>query len=190
MSQRLPTRTEVLELLGSDPRPLHAREIASRLKVSEVDYLGLQRLLDSLSFEGVLAMRPGQKFKLSQKTAHSHGSEREGLLTVHPRGFGFVASLDASGDDVFIPPEAMGGAMHGDRVRVRIRARGARGPEGEVVAILERGTLRVVGTLRRKGKSAWVEPDDGRVRGPVVLPRESTPRGPRATAGSTATRSS
>ena len=34
---------------------------------------------------------------------------------MHPRGFGFVASLDAAGDDVFVPPEAMGGAMHGDR---------------------------------------------------------------------------
>jgi ribonuclease R len=183
MTQRLPTRTEVLDLLGSDPRPLHAREIASRLKVSEVDYLGLQRLLDSLSFEGVLAMRPGQRFKLSQKTSQSQGAEREGLLTVHPRGFGFVASLDASGDDVFIPPEAMSGAMHGDRVRVRVRARGARGPEGEVIAVLERGTQRVVGTLRRKGKSAWLEPDDARVRGPIVLPRGFDAAGPEGNSG-------
>jgi ribonuclease R len=183
MTQRLPTRTEVLDLLGSDPRPLHAREIASRLKVSEVDYLGLQRLLDSLSFEGVLAMRPGQRFKLSQKTSQSQGAEREGLLSVHPRGFGFVASLDASGDDVFIPPEAMGGAMHGDKVRIRIRARGARGPEGEVVAILERGMLRAVGTLRRKGKSAWLEPDDTRVRGPIVLPRAIDAGGPEGNSG-------
>jgi ribonuclease R len=30
---------------------------------------------------------------------------------------------------------------------------------------------RVAGTLRRKGKSAWLEPDDTRVRGPIVLPR-------------------
>jgi ribonuclease R len=170
MATRLPSRSDVLEVFGSDTRPLHAREVASRLDVSEADYLGLQRLLDDLSFEGVLSAR-GQRFHLSQKTASSRGAEREGLLTVHPRGFGFVASLDAAGDDVFIPPEAMGGAMHGDRVRIRVRSRTARGAEGEVVAVVDRGMKRVAGTLRRKGKSAWLEPDDNRVRGPIVLPR-------------------
>jgi len=171
MATRLPSRTDVLDVFGGDSRPLHTREIASRLKVSEADYLGLQRLLDDLSFEGVLSARPGQKFHLSQKTAASRGAERDGLLTVHPRGFGFVASLDAAGDDVFIPPESMGGAMHGDRVRVRVRSRTARGAEGEVVSVVDRGMKRVAGTLRRKGKSAWLEPDDNRVRGPIVLPR-------------------
>src|SRR5579859_8202996 len=183
MPTRLPSRAEILELLGSDPRPLHAREIASRLDVSEVDYLGLQRLLDDLSFEGTLALRPGQRFKLSTKTGGVRGTEREGLLSVHPRGFGFVASLDAAGDDVFVPPDAMAGAMHGDRVRVRIRARSARGAEGEVVAILARGMKRVGGTLHRKGKSAWLEPDDTRVRGPIVLPRKIDAGGPEGNSG-------
>lgn len=158
-------------MLGSETRPMHAREIATRLRVSEVDYLGLQRLLDELGFEGVLAARPGQRFKLSRGTTTARGAEREGLLTVHPRGFGFVASLTATGDDVFVPPEALGGAMHGDRVRVRIRSRAARGAEGEVVSVLERGLKKIAGTLRRKGRSAWLEPDDPRVRGPVVLSR-------------------
>ncbi len=171
MAKRLPSRNDVLEVFGGDSRPLHTREIATRLEVSEADYLGLQRMLDDLSFEGVLSARPGQKFHLSQRTAASRGAERDGLLTVHPRGFGFVASLDAAGDDVFIPPESLGGAMHGDRVRVRVRSRTARGAEGEIVAVVDRGMKRVAGTLRRKGKSAWLEPDDNRVRGPIVLPR-------------------
>jgi ribonuclease R len=167
--QPVPTRAEVLELLGSEPRPLDAREIAARLRVSEVDYLALQRLLDELSFEGVLAARPGRRFKLLPRAPQARGAEREGLLTVHPRGFGFVASLGEAGDDVFIPPEAMGGAMHGDRVRIRVRARSARGAEGEVVSVVERGQKRVAGTLRRKGRGVWLEPDDPRVRGPIVL---------------------
>src|SRR5215472_9768912 len=143
MAPRLPSRADILELLSAETRPLHAREIAARLNVSVVDYLGLQRLLDNLSFEGVLATRPGQRFNLSTKSAGARGAEREGLLSVHPRGFGFVASLDAAGDDVFVSPESMGGAMHGDKVRVRVRSRGARGAEGEVIAVLERGLERV-----------------------------------------------
>src|ERR1700722_11830606 len=151
MTTRLPTRAEILDLLGSDERPMHVREIASRLRVSEVDHLGLERLLDSLSLEGVLSARPGPRFKLTEdggaapgERRQTRGDEREGLLTVHPRGFGFVASLSpgTSGDDVFVPPDSMGGAMHGDKVRVRVRSRGARGAEGEVVAVLERGMKR------------------------------------------------
>ncbi len=80
------TRSEVLELLGSEAEPMHAREIARRLRVSDVDYLGLQRLLVDLSFEGVLARRPGQGgFKIAPRSAQARGAEREGLLTVHPR---------------------------------------------------------------------------------------------------------
>src|ERR1700716_2501796 len=114
MAPRPPPRTEILELFSPETAPMHAREIAARLRVSEVDYLGLQRLLDDLSFEGVLAARPGQRFKLHPRTASARGAEREGFLTVHPRGFGFVASLGEAGDDVFVPPDAMDGAMHGD----------------------------------------------------------------------------
>ncbi|MGA2451510.1 MAG: ribonuclease R [Polyangiaceae bacterium] len=192
MPSRLPSRAEILDLLGSEPRPLHAREIASRLSVSDVDYLGFERLLDNLSFEGVLAARPGQRFKLSADRARTSETIQDGLLTVHPRGFGFVASLPSArsssgGDrpraDVFVALGAMGGAMHGDKVRVRIVARGARGAEGEVVEVLERGQRRVAGTLRRRGRSAWVEPDDTRVRGPIVLPRGVDATGPQGNSG-------
>ena len=178
---------------------MHLRDIASRLRVSDVDHLGLERLLDSLSLEGVLSARPGPRFELREGVGYTVGgdvggaaprtdraerdgdrrerrassAEREGVLTVHPRGFGFVASLGPGnvGDDVFVPPDAMGGALHGDKVRVRVRARSARGAEGEVVSIIERGIKRVAGTLHRRGRSAWLEPDDTRVRGPIVLPR-------------------
>ncbi|MCL2725443.1 MAG: VacB/RNase II family 3'-5' exoribonuclease [Polyangiaceae bacterium] len=97
---------------------------------------------------------------------------REGVLSVNPRGFGFVASPTATGDDVFIPTASLSGAMHGDRVVVEIVARGSRGAEGQIIEVMERGTNRISGILRRRGKSAWVLPDDPRVRGPVTLTRE------------------
>ncbi len=59
--------------------------------------------------------------------------------------------------------------MHGDHVVIDIVARGARGPEGHIVQIKARGSQRVSGILRRRGKSAWVELDDPRMKGPVVL---------------------
>lgn len=99
----------------------------------------------------------------------SAGEIRTGTMSLAPRGFGFVSAVGAAGDDVFIPPESLGGAMHGDTVRIIVRSRSARGAEGEVMEVVTRANPRVAGTLRRRGSSAWLEPDDSRMRGPIVL---------------------
>jgi ribonuclease R len=105
---------------------------------------------------------------MSRRPKVRDASERwEGLLSLNPRGFGFVSA--PGHDDVYIPPEAIGGALHGDRVTVSITGQSARGFEGRIDAIAQRRNPRVAGVLRRRGKSAWLEPDDSRLRGPIVL---------------------
>ncbi len=185
MRKPLPSRNAILDLLGQEDRAIHANEIAERLGVRPESYDGLLRLMDQLVFDGVLTVR-GQRFKLDKKRGGRDLRSRErrqGTLTVNPRGFGFVASATASGDDVFISPESLSGAMHGDTVVIEIVARGSRGAEGQIVEVKERGTPRVAGTLVRRGKSAWVEPDDPRVRGPIVLTRAVDVAGPEGNSG-------
>jgi len=111
------------------------------------------------------------------------GERREGYLTVNPRGFGFVASGEATGDDVFVAREGLLGAMHGDKVVVEVTGRGPRGAEGNIVGVMQRSTVRVAGVLRRRGKSAWLEPDDTRVRGPIVLTGDVDLKGPEGNSG-------
>ena len=94
--------------------------------------------------------------------------ERQGFLSVNPRGFGFVSSVGFE-DDLYVSEDRMGGAMHGDLVAARVVARSSRGSEGEVLRVVTRSNDRVPGTLRRRGKALWLEPDDTRVRGPIVL---------------------
>jgi ribonuclease R len=113
----------------------------------------------------------------------ARGEEREGIFSMNARGFGFVSSLGAAGDDVFVGEDSIGGALHGDRVGVRVRSRGPRGAEGEITRVIERGTTRVAGTLRRRGKAAWIEPDDTRVRGPIVLASDLDAAGPAGNSG-------
>lgn len=103
----------------------------------------------------------------SEKHSKRSGEWWEGALAVHPRGFGFVSS--AGREDVYVAPEGIGGAMHGDRVVVRVVARSSRGAEGRIESIVRRRSPRVAGVLRKKHKSAWIEPDDSRIRGPIVL---------------------
>jgi len=87
---------------------------------------------------------------------------------MNPRGFGFVAG-GAGQDDVYVPPDSIGGALHGDRVLVSVVAESDRGLEGRIDQIVKRRGPRVAGVLRRRGKSAWLEPDDSRLRGPIVV---------------------
>ncbi len=172
-SSSLPQKSRVLRLLGSTDRARHAREIASELDIADSAYAGLVRFLDDMVFDGELAVRPGHRYALAKETKklRTEGGSRvsvEGYLSMTPRGAGFVAGVKDD-KDVYIAPESIGGAMHGDKVRVEIVARGTRGPEGVVAEVLEHGTKRIAGVLRRRGKSAWLEPDDTRIRGPIVL---------------------
>src|SRR5512139_648811 len=164
-----PRRTELVDLLATYRRALHASEIASRLGVEPRNVGALGRVLDDLVADGTVVAMPGHRFRLAGKErGRGRDATLEGYLSVHPRGFGFVASLGDE-EDVFVPAESMGGALHGDRVRIRIVAQTARGTEGAVVEVAERRSPKVSGTLRRRGKSTWLEPDDTRVRGPIVL---------------------
>src|ERR1700722_2032496 len=104
MQKSLPPRAAILDLLGKEDRAFHAKEIASLLGLGDRSYEALVRQLEDLVFQGVLAARDGHKFKLSRTTAavRTSGDEREGYVSIHPRGFGFVASAAAPADDVYV----------------------------------------------------------------------------------------
>lgn len=92
---------------------------------------------------------------------------REGRLGMHARGFGFVVPDDRS-PDIFIPPSALGTALHGDRVRARVFP-SPKGFDGQVVSVLERSTHFVGGQLQILPIGAFVEPDDDRLRARVQV---------------------
>jgi len=71
-----------------------------------------------------------------------------GIISVHPRGFGFVSG-SSSGQDVFIPKPFMGGALDGDKVEAIVTDESKKGLEGHVLAIIERARSEFVGTVTR-----------------------------------------
>ena len=91
-----------------------------------------------------------------------------GTVQGHARGFGFCIDRDAVAPDLFITHARLHGALHMDKVLVKILP-GTR-DEGEVVKILGRGLTQIVGTLDKQ-RSAFVVPDDGRFASDVYVPR-------------------
>lgn len=84
-----------------------------------------------------------------------------GRITIHPAGYGFVATDD--GQTVFVPAKYRGLSLDGDQVSLVTWA-GVRGVEGRVEAVLARGRARLTGILRRAGAMRmYLEPDDPRI---------------------------
>jgi ribonuclease R len=165
MPAPLPTRVEIVKSLQGESKALHAGVIAKRCGVEKASYRVFVELLGQLVVDGTLERDAGKRFRVSRPRRSNESWV--GMLSAHPRGFGFVA---ASGKpDVYVPPEAMAGALHGDTVSIEVTGKNARGTEGRVAAVTARRNPRVAGLLRRKRKSAWLEPDDTRVRGPIIL---------------------
>jgi ribonuclease R len=108
-----------------------------------------------------------------------------GRLDLHRDGYGFVrpnppaAGAPAPvGEDVFIPPQEMSGAMQGDQVLVELAPprfdRADTRRSGRIVRVLTRKNATVVGIFhyarREHERGNYVVPFDERMRQPVLIP--------------------
>ncbi len=102
----------------------------------------------------------------------------EATLFVHPRGFAFATPVGEAagrfGKDIFVPPDALAGAMHGDTVRVELVARRRDRAEGRVVEVVKRGITRLVGFYVAGRATGLVTPEDPRLPFSVVVRREQS----------------
>src|SRR5512146_575210 len=103
----------ILKYLSSrDYQPLKMRQLARVMGVSDEDYGTFRLAVKQLQDTGRVVM--GAKDAL---TLPAIPSRFVGFFRANPRGFGFVVpqTPNAHGD-LFIPPDATGGAMTGDLV--------------------------------------------------------------------------
>lgn len=102
-----------------------------------------------------------------------------GRIQGNARGFAFLVPDNREQEmDVFLPSGALLGALHGDRVLVRVtghsRRNGKESREGEVTRVLVRANNRIVGRFDRPQESAFVVPDDVRISKHIHIPHRHT----------------
>ncbi|HSL93268.1 MAG TPA: ribonuclease R [Bacillota bacterium] len=97
-----------------------------------------------------------------------------GTVQAQSQGYAFVIPEDkAQKGDVYIPAHATLGAMHKDRVLVRVvrQAKGETRAEGEIIRVLARAFARVVGRFEGfPGEAGYVIPDEKRLTMDIVIP--------------------
>ena len=138
-------------------------QISRKLHLGRREALGLRDMLRALVREGELLCDSSFRYG----TAMQFGA-KQGVITGNERGFGFFVPDDGSGD-LFLPHRAMKGALHGDTV-LAFCTGGRSGDEGEVLAILQRGMKKVVGTFTRAHRGGFLHPDERRFSEEIFIP--------------------
>jgi ribonuclease R len=163
-------REKLIDLLRTGAsRPMDVREIQRRLGLGANRRRELVAFLTSLCAAGELVCTRGKLYGLPAEMNLAHGR-----MQAHADGFGFViteAPGGGRGPDVFVKARDMGGAMHGDRVLVRLdRVVPGRAAEGSVVRVLGRARTRVTGRLERSGRHGYLTPADPRLSQDLFIP--------------------
>ena len=106
-------RKDIICDLIEDERyvPMKEKELAMLLQVSREDRQELHRLLEELLAEGRLTVNAQGKYKKPD------GQTLIGTFISHAKGFGFV-EIEGRAEDLFVPPEMTGGALHRDTSRL------------------------------------------------------------------------
>ena len=113
MDQQFERRKKVLYDMICDKQyiPMKIKEIAILLQIPKENRQQLKDVLDALIVDGKIEVTTKGKYrKATAKTL-------KGTFIAHPRGFGFVEIEDRE-NDIFIPEDQTGGAMHKDVVQV------------------------------------------------------------------------
>src|SRR5438552_270985 len=154
------------------------KQLVRELGVHGDERQDLHDRLDRMARSGQLLKVESDRYVIPQ--AATGKNLIVGRLSMHRDGFGFVlpdpTSLDdrlkarLSGD-IFIPPPAVGSAMHGDRVLVEIGTIRPDGrAEGRVLRPVNRAHPTVVGIFHY-GHRNYVTPIDQKIAQEIVIPQ-------------------
>ncbi|WP_026478346.1 ribonuclease R [Alkaliphilus transvaalensis] len=151
--------------------PMLEEELANALELSKQERSSFSKLLEEMEQEGLIIKTRKKRYGVPERMGLVVGR-----LQGNAKGFGFVISDIQDMEDVFIPANLMNGAMHNDRIIARINNVNTRTKkaEGEVIRILERANIEVVGTYEDSRNFGFVVPDDPRINADIYIPKSES----------------
>lgn len=157
--------TRLLAAAERRRKPITRAALLRAARVGRAEQESAAARLQALEADGRLLRLPGDRWAVPERAGLVVGR-----LTVNPAGFGFVQLDDPTREDVHVAARAMGSAMHGDRVQVRVTRRGRAGrATGRVVRVLARGLETLLAVYRPARGRAVLVPQDPRITSPIVV---------------------
>lgn len=152
----------------SSYKPLKLKELSYFLQVTPEDREIFTKMINELVNEGKIEVTAKGKYQKASSDLLS------GVFEGHQKGYGFV-SIEGEKDDVFIPEEATHGALHKDRVLIKITdSPVGKRREGIVEKIVERGFDEIVGTYQKSKNFGFVVPDNTKYNKDIFVPKSAS----------------
>ncbi|WP_071393621.1 ribonuclease R [Bacillus tuaregi] len=151
-------------------KPLTVQELEQALGVDDSStFKDFVKALVYMEEKGLVVRTRSNRYGLPQKMNLIRGK-----LTGHAKGFAFVIPEEAGMDDIFIPPNEINNALHGDIVLARVSSESSgQRREGTIVRILERGIQTIVGTYTESKNFGFVIPDEKKFAGDIFIPKQA-----------------
>ncbi|HEY5586135.1 MAG TPA: ribonuclease R [Ruminiclostridium sp.] len=149
-------------------KPLLLKELIMILDVPATDIESFNQVIAGLEEEGKIFKSHGNRYGIPARL-----NLVVGRIQAHERGFAFVIPDDENAEDVFISADSINGAMHNDRVVARVNRKSPsdKKMEGEVLRILKRANVNLVGTFEKSVSFGFVVPDNKRISGDIFVPK-------------------
>jgi len=155
-------------MLSKEYKPIKFKEMVNVLQVPKREKEDLREVLESLIAEGKIVIDVKGKFKVADANL------KTGTFIGTQRGFGFVR-VEGEDEDIFVPENAMKGALHNDIVQVQVLdIKTGKRREGRIVNIVERGTVTVVGTFAKSRNFGFVIADNQRFGKDIYIPKSQS----------------
>ncbi len=163
------TLEDIKKNLKDDSKPLKIRDLAKRMGVPQEDYPNFRRLIKDAISSGQLLKARGGRLVAEPKKGFTQGK-----LYMARSGHGFVIPDNKSGE-IYIAPRDLGGALHGEQVRLIIKdTRAGKNREGKIVGVIDREKGRLVGHLYKSRYGMYIVADDPHYKGNIEI---DNPRG-------------
>lgn len=166
------TKEKLVEFMKEQAyKPLKSKELAKIFDIHKNDMKDFSKLLKEMEKEGYVIRTREDTYGIPSKM-----NLIVGTLQGNAKGFGFLIPDDKEIKDIFITSNNMNGALHGDKVIVRLLSRSnkSRKAEGEIIRIIERANEIIVGTFEKSKSFGFVVPDDERIRQDIFIPKSLT----------------
>ena len=142
-------KTKVLTFIFSQDKPITFKRISQEISINPVK---LKNLLNELIKENeIVKLKSGKYSSINKLSLYT------GTVDGNPDGYAFFIADDSIIEDLFIPPNKLNGAVHGDRVAIRVEEYNGK-KEAYVVKVLERKFTRLVGRVEKSKHFAYVIP--------------------------------
>ncbi|MBS4536619.1 ribonuclease R [Clostridium sp. D2Q-14] len=152
-------------------KPMNKNELADIFDIDKGQLKDFYKVLDEMEKEGHIVRTREENYGVPEKMNLVLGK-----IQGNAKGFGFLIPENNEFRDVFISPNDMNGALHNDKVLVRLNKIGSdnKKPEGEVIRIIERGNKKIVGTYEKSKNFGFVVPDDEKMSMDIFVPKSQS----------------